>query len=70
MAAEAAITLNGGRRTISEGLSVTGLLAELGVDSRKVVVEFNREIVPYEKFESTILRDGDSLEILTLVSGG
>ena len=70
MAAEAVITLNGARRTIPDALSVTGLLAELGVDSGRVVVEHNRDIIPHEKFDSTVLRDGDSLEILTLVSGG
>ena len=70
MAAEATITLNGKRRTVADRLSLTGLLAELGVDSGKVVVEYNREIIPHEKFGSIALRDGDNLEILTLVSGG
>lgn len=70
MAAETVITLNGEERRIVAGLSLAGLLAELGVDSGKVVVEYNREIVAREKFEGTVLGEGDRLEILTLVSGG
>ena len=43
---------------------------EVGFDAKRVAVELNLEIVPPEQFEKTILKDGDSLEIVRFVQGG
>ncbi len=64
------IVLNGETRTVAPGLSVTGLLADLGIDVRKVAVERNLEIVPKSAFETTVLADGDRLEIVHFIGGG
>ena len=41
-------------RTIAHGLTVRGLLDELGLDSRQVAVERNREVVPRAEHGSTV----------------
>ncbi len=64
------IVLNGETRAVAAGLSVSGLLAELGIDGRKVAVERNLEIVPKSAFETTTLADGDRLEIVHFIGGG
>lgn len=64
------ITLNGDARTIPDGLSVDGLLRHLGIESRKVAVERNLEIVPKSTFPTTTLADGDRLEIVHFIGGG
>ena len=46
------------------------LLRGLGLDSRTVAVERNREIVPRANHSATPLCEGDSVEVLTLVGGG
>jgi sulfur carrier protein len=46
------------------------LLAELARDSKKVAVEVNEEVVPREQHAERELRDGDRVEIVTLVGGG
>ena len=51
-------------------LSVTGLLAELGIDPLRVAVELNRSILPKGDYETTSLKDGDSIEIVHFVGGG
>jgi thiamine biosynthesis protein ThiS len=65
-----AIVLNGDTRPIQDGQTVAGLLAELGLDSRQVAVERNREIVPRAEHGQTVLADGDQLEVVTFVGGG
>ena len=46
------------------------LVAQLGLDSRKVAVERNLEIVPRSLFEATSIEDGDRIEIVTIIGGG
>lgn len=64
------IVLNGEERTVSEGTTVAGLLATLGLRGHHVAVEANREIVPRSEHETRALADGDHLEIVTFVGGG
>jgi sulfur carrier protein len=49
---------------------VRELLATLKVKSRGVAVERNLQIVPSAQHGQCTLRDGDRLEIVTLVGGG
>ena len=64
------ITLNGTAHPISTGLSVSGLLASLGLDLRKVAVERNEEIVRRATYAETLLGSGDVLEIVHFIGGG
>jgi thiamine biosynthesis protein ThiS len=64
------VVVNGERRAIGSGVTVRGLLAELGLDPAHVAVERNREIVPRADFEHTTLQPEDTLEIVTFVGGG
>jgi thiamine biosynthesis protein ThiS len=63
------LTINGEAREIA-GSTVARLVAELGLDSRKVAVERNLEIVPKSQFEATRLGDGDRIEIVHFIGGG
>ena len=45
-------------------------LARLGVDPRAVAVERNSVIVERAAFESTVLTEGDVVEIVRMVGGG
>ena len=74
MASSITLTLNGESR-IFEGptdgpLSVSALLIVLGLDTKKVAVERNEEIVPRSRYAETWLASGDSLEIVHFIGGG
>jgi sulfur carrier protein len=63
------IKVNGEEKeTVS--LFVSQLLEELSIDPRPVAIEYNREILPKKDYQTTILNDGDQLEIVWFVSGG
>ena len=50
--------------------SVRCLLDELGVTRARIAVELNCEMLPRERHDSTVLRDGDQLEVVSFVGGG
>ena len=64
------IQVNGEPRDIDPGASVSKLLGDLGVTQPHVAVELNLEVVPRAQHDQTILREGDRLEVVTLVGGG
>ena len=64
------LTVNGQRRRFAAPLSVATLLAELGLDIRKVAVERNEEIVRRATYAETLLGSGDVLEIVHFIGGG
>jgi sulfur carrier protein len=63
------ITINGEEREIA-ARGVAALIAELGLDPRKVAVEKNLEIVPRSLHAGTAIADGDRIEIVQFVGGG
>ena len=64
------ITLNGEPHRAAAGMSIAALVAELGLDPKKVAVERNLEIVPRSTLANVMLADGDQLEIVHFVGGG
>jgi sulfur carrier protein len=64
------ITFNGHARIAKVGMTVAQLLQEAEVKARFVVVELNGEIVPRDLRDSSVLKEGDILEVVTLVGGG
>jgi len=64
------ITLNGENRLIDAGLTVSGLIEQLGYQDKRIAVERNGDIVPRSAHGSTLLSEGDMLEIVVAVGGG
>jgi thiamine biosynthesis protein ThiS len=64
------LTVNGEMRDGIAAASVAGLIAELGLDGRKVAIERNLEIVPRSLYADTALADGDRIEIVHFIGGG
>jgi len=55
---------------LAEGATLEDLLARLGLGAKWVVVERNGEPVPRRQTASTVLADGDRLELVRAVAGG
>ena len=64
------ITLNGDPLDVPGPVSVASLLKSLQIDSRRVAVEHNLVIVKRVAFDETIVKDGDTVEIVNFVGGG
>jgi thiamine biosynthesis protein ThiS len=70
MAESLKIRVNGIERTVAAGTTVAALLSHLTVTLARVAVERNKDLVPRQLFDRTILADGDALEIVQFVGGG
>lgn len=70
MAAEILLTVNGEPRRIAVGSSIADLVAQIGLDPKKVAVEHNAEIAPRSTLADVTLSEGDVLEIVHFVGGG
>ncbi len=64
------ISVNGENRSTKSGASVSDLLGELGLDSGRVAIERNLEILPRPQWPQTIVAPGDRYEIVQFVGGG
>lgn len=64
------VRINGEQRRVAGGTSVAALIAELGLDAKRVAVERNLEIVPRSTFADVEVEDGDEYEIVHFVGGG
>lgn len=64
------VIVNGEPREMAAGLTVQGLLVELGLATDRVAVEHNREVVRRALWGETALAEGDRLEIVHFVGGG
>ena len=64
------VTVNGKAHRFDHPVEVTALLSTLNLVGKKVAVERNGEIVPRSAHASTLLADGDQLEIVVAVGGG
>lgn len=64
------IHVNGEARDLTDGLSVADLLEELNINNRYCAVERNQQLVLRENHNECRLKDGDTIEVVTLVGGG
>lgn len=64
------VKVNGERMESIIGKTVAEYLTISGYDMRRVAVELNGDILPKARFESTVLHDGDNVEIVSFVGGG
>jgi sulfur carrier protein len=64
------IKINGKARIINEKTSILELLRGLGLQSDRVVVEYNFRVVPLEEWKDIILEENGNLEIVSFVGGG
>jgi len=67
------IKLNGEIKTIKntdKEFFLEGLISHLGYQTQLVVVELNGAIVNQQEWLNTKIKDGDCLEVVTIVGGG
>jgi thiamine biosynthesis protein ThiS len=65
-----AVVVNGEARRARRGITLAGLLSDLSLDPRAVVVEHNRRIVRRDALAATSVGEGDKIELVHFVGGG
>jgi sulfur carrier protein len=64
------VTVNGVPDDVVEEMTVAQLVDARAEQRRWVAVALNGDVVPRSGWAATILRDGDSVEVLVPVAGG
>ena len=64
------LTINGETRDLAPVSTLSELITQLSLDTRKVAIERNLEIVPRSLHAATPVAEGDRIEIVHFIGGG
>jgi sulfur carrier protein len=64
------ICFNGQPLSVPAGTSVSDLLRLAEVRTSLIAVEVNQQLVPRVRHAETFVKEGDTVEVVTLVGGG
>ena len=64
------VTINGKEVVLADNTSVSSYLEACSYKTDRIVVELNEEILPKTEYVSTVLKDGDVMEIVSFMGGG
>lgn len=63
------VKINGTEENVA-GKTVAEVVESLGYNKMRIAVELNMDIVPKSMYGETILKDGDTVEVVSFVGGG
>ncbi len=64
------IYINGQSREVAEHIHVSDVINDLELTGKKIAVELNKEILPFQQYATQVLHDEDRLEIVHAIGGG
>ena len=64
------LTINGEKRKINESTNLADLVKELDIQAPNFAMALNQQVVPRSKYESTVIKENDQVEIVHAVGGG
>ena len=65
------ITINGKKYSdYQEGITVMELIEKLNLHKKQIIVELNQLALIKKDYQSLLLKDGDSIEIVQIAAGG
>ena len=64
------VSVNGEIKELQEGLNVSQMIEALNYKNKGFAVAVNTTFVSIKSYEETIIKDGDTIDILAPVQGG
>ncbi|WP_440682457.1 sulfur carrier protein ThiS [Cysteiniphilum halobium] len=64
------IVLNGEKKQLKSQQSLQALLTDIGFASSYAAVAVNKSIIDYSAYDTTQIKQGDEIDILTPMQGG
>mgnify|MGYP006265992037 CR=1 FL=1 len=64
------IYVNGNEREMAENSTVFDVVTQLELQGKKIAIELNQEILPFQSFATHVLQPNDTLEIVHAIGGG
>ncbi len=66
----AKIQINGRKINIKQKINLSDLLKKYKLDTKKIALELNGEIIPKQMYKKRILKNKDNIEIVHFIGGG
>ena len=64
------ILINGDTRQFEESKTITGLVDDLGLEPKMILIEHNGTALHRSEWSACLLSEGDRIEILQVAAGG
>jgi sulfur carrier protein len=64
------ILINGDTRQFEESKTITGLVDDLGLEPKMILIEHNGIALHRSEWSACLLSEGDRIEILQVAAGG
>jgi sulfur carrier protein len=64
------IQVNGEQREVNDGSALPELIAALQLKPQQIAIELNQQVIRRAQWETTVLQEGDKIEIVHFVGGG
>lgn len=64
------IEINGESRKVSDESYLSDLVRDLSLTPERIAIELNKEVVRRADWATTLMREGDRIEIVQFVGGG
>jgi len=64
------VIVNSQPHSVAEQTTLGDLIVQLGLDIKRIAVEYNRTILASDRFDTITLKSDDTIEIVNFVGGG
>lgn len=64
------VQINGEQLELQKEVSLLEWITEQKIPLETAIMEYNGEILPQDQWRTTLLKDGDQVELLKFVGGG
>lgn len=64
------VYVNGESQEFSGAKKVADVIEKMGLTGKRIAVELNQEILPFDQYQSQALNEGDKIEIVHAIGGG
>ncbi len=64
------VYINGELRSLNNNTQVADVIEQLGLSNKRIAVELNKEILPFDQYRYKTLQPDDRLEIVRAIGGG
>ena len=64
------ISVNGDAREYTQGAAISDVVADLGLTGKRIAIELNKEILPFDQYATKTLQVDDQVEVVQAIGGG
>jgi thiazole synthase len=64
------ISVNGDTREYAQDAAISDIVADLGLTGKRIAIELNKEILPFDQYATQKLQANDQIEVVQAIGGG